>query len=77
MRDIYRQAFIVIAWLGTEADGSDKALEILKVFGCYNLRVQDHTEAFMQSFRADLEFYNTGCWKAFTDFLCRPYWSHL
>jgi hypothetical protein len=76
MRDIYQQALEVIAWLGAE-EGSDKAIEILTVFACYNQGVQEQTDAFIENFRANPNFLEIGYWKPFFDFLCRPYWNHL
>ncbi|MCJ1368622.1 hypothetical protein MMC16_007766 [Acarospora aff. strigata] len=77
MRDLYEQAMAVITWLGPEADESNKAMDLLEVYGKKNSLPEDEIGPFLHAVRTEHDFFPPGSWKALYHFLDRDYWKRL
>ncbi|KAH6968214.1 heterokaryon incompatibility protein-domain-containing protein [Fusarium avenaceum] len=76
MRDLYTSSWTTIAFLGTAADNSDKALALLKTLAIYE---QNNTTNHLKNILQDNPAYlgGQGEWLALQAFLQRSYWSRL
>ncbi|KAI6763910.1 hypothetical protein HG530_007699 [Fusarium avenaceum] len=76
MRDLYTSSWTTMAFLGTAADNSDKALALLKTLAVYE---QNNTTNHLKNILQDNPAYlgGQGEWLALQAFLQRSYWSRL
>ena len=83
MKNIYDQSLGCIAWLGPASDDSDKAMDMLKTLAEQQVNTTAEGIEYMSKVRSSIvddkaeTSFSVGTWKAFNDFLCRPYWSRL
>lgn len=75
MRDIYGNAWTVIAWVGEESHESDKAIQLVKCLSEFSRTGSgDQLEAKLWG---EPEHLGRGCWLALKVFMERPYWHRL
>jgi hypothetical protein len=75
MRMIYRQAADVVIWLGTEAEDSNKAMDLIKIL---SNSCKDGTDKYLGAkLRRDPEHLGCGAWVALSRLLGRAYWSRM
>lgn len=74
MRDIYGDAWTVIAWLGEEGENSSKAMQLVQSLADTN---PEDGEQLAARLMADPNCLGTGCWTALDDFMYREYWYRL
>lgn len=75
MHRIYRDAWAVIVWLGSEADESDKAMKLIRVLS-HACEVGKDREL-GKSLREHPDLMGTGSWRALSQLLRRSYWDRL
>lgn len=74
MRDIYGNAWSVVAWLGEEGNRSDDAIWLIDTLSSMQPR---HGEELAMRLERDPELLGVGCWMALQDLMLRPYWFRL
>jgi len=75
MRDIYRKACLLVAWIGEEDNASGSAIELIEELSQYG-RAGSGTEL-ESELRDNPAYLGTGYWLALRDFMERPYWYQL
>jgi hypothetical protein len=75
MRTIYKAARDVVVWLGQEENGSERAIELIKML---SKSCKDGTgEALGQELHTSSDLFAADVWRCFGQFLNRPYWDCL
>lgn len=72
---IYRDAWTVIVWLGSEADKSDEAIRLIRVLSQACEVGKDRELG--NSLREHQDLMGTGSWRALSQLLHRSYWDRL
>lgn len=73
IRTIYKSAYDVVVWLGSEDQDSSIAIGMLKIMAA---SVTDGREEILENtIRQHPHMFGTGSWKALGLFLNRPYWN--
>ncbi|OCK95603.1 HET-domain-containing protein [Cenococcum geophilum 1.58] len=75
MRNIYGDAWAVIGWLGNKANGSDKAIHLIKTLSKFS--GADRGQELEAILHKDPEYLGNGSWLALHEFMDRPYWYRL
>ncbi|KAI8935043.1 hypothetical protein NX059_008707 [Plenodomus lindquistii] len=75
MRLIYRLAANVVIWLGPRAEGSDEAMDLVKIL---SVSCQSHTDKSLgQELRKNPKHLGDGVWYALSRLLERSYWTRM
>jgi hypothetical protein len=75
MQKIYESASTVIAWVGEEADGSHKAIQLVRDLAGHES--EQSIEQLVAELHHDPNYLGNGSWLALHEFMQRPYWSRL
>jgi len=75
MHDIYGNAWTVIAWLGEEADESEKAVTLIKTLSAAGR--EGRGEELQRKLTEEPEYLGNGSWLALHELMQRPYWTRL
>lgn len=75
MRDIYGNAWTVIAWLGGEGDESDKAIRLVRDLSIFSSK--NRVTELEPRLRLEPGYLGQGCWLALHEFMNRPFWFRL
>lgn len=75
MRDLYAGSWTTMTFLGNAAEGSDKAIDLIKTLS----RIKNEGKAWDLRDKLQVEpgHLGDGKWLAFQHFILRPYWSRL
>ncbi|KAL5330658.1 hypothetical protein ACEPPN_000177 [Leptodophora sp. 'Broadleaf-Isolate-01'] len=77
MRDIYKKALNVIAWVGEEEDESGSAIALVQRLAEIGKSSHSACALLESRLRENPAYLGTGCWLALRDFVERPYWYRL
>ena len=75
MRDIYRNAWTVLAWLGESRYGSDEAIQLVR--NLCHFAVSNRGKELEAYLRTEPDYLGHGCWLALQELMDRPYWSRV
>ncbi|KAF2432411.1 hypothetical protein EJ08DRAFT_686883 [Tothia fuscella] len=75
MREIYGSAWVVVGWLGDEADQSSSAILLLKDLAKFSNA--ENPTALGRYLQLEPHFLGKGCWLALEELINREYWYRL
>jgi hypothetical protein len=75
MRNIYGNAWTVIAWLGEEENESEKAINLIDDLS--SVGREGRGQELERKLTEDPNYLGNGCWLALHELIQRPYWTRL